>query len=370
MRSSSRLAPRRPAFTLVEMIVVLAIVLALAALAVALAPRMLERQKTQRAAEQIQGAFGIARQWARRAHAPTGIRLLPGRLLPNPVAPIQYYVTELQYIQQPSDFTVQPGLNLNAIDAAHPDPVNVRRIRVTPNGGVNNKVELEPLVQALPPGSPIPADFSGSQGMVNDSNRYRPASPIFGLWPVQMGDYLEVNGGGLMHRILIDPTYNPPSQPFTTTFTSTNGRRLLPGSPLFECDTFFVEPPGFPNAIGYTKEYRIVRRPRILPGEATLQIAQDVAIDLTKSRQLPTANPDGSIDIVFNSSGDVSVAGAADKVILWVRDITRDITQDANTPGDETLITISVRTGKVAAYEVAPLPDRYLFTKDGRSSGL
>src|SRR5207237_3702592 len=99
-RSATRAPSCRHAFTLVEMIVVLAIVLALSALAVALAPRLGERQKTRRAADQLQGWFGIARQWARRAHVPTGIRLLPGRLLPNPVNFNSNYVTELQYIQQ------------------------------------------------------------------------------------------------------------------------------------------------------------------------------------------------------------------------------------------------------------------------------
>src|SRR5438132_10552420 len=144
MRRSARFAPKgRPAFTLVEMIVVLAIVLALSALAVALAPRMGERQKTQRAADQLQGWFGIARQWARRAHVPTGIRLLPGRLLPNPVNFNSNYVTELQYIQQAPDFVVSPGLT--------PDnPPNIRRIQVTASSpGIFDTVVLEPAPAAV-----------------------------------------------------------------------------------------------------------------------------------------------------------------------------------------------------------------------------
>src|SRR5437868_4718647 len=105
MRRSSRWAPnRRPAFTLVELIVALAILLALATLAVSLVPRMAERQKTSRAAAQLQGWTSIARQWARSARVPTGIRLLPGRTLPNAVMPNANYITDLEYIQQPPDF--------------------------------------------------------------------------------------------------------------------------------------------------------------------------------------------------------------------------------------------------------------------------
>jgi prepilin-type N-terminal cleavage/methylation domain-containing protein len=304
----------RPAFTLVEMIVVLALVLLLAALAVALAPRLAERQKTQRGADQLQGWFGVARQWARSARTRTGIRLLPGRLLPNPAAPNPSYVTELQYIQQPLDFVATPGLTPN-------DPVNVRRIQVTASSpGVFKTVVLEPAPAAVI--TPRPGDFSGGFGTQTN------------LWPVQVGDYFQANGGGLMHQI--------------TQVVDAN--TLVLGSSL-------------PTAVGLTKQYRIVRRPRILPGEAALEIAQDVAIDLTRS-QLPSANPDGSIDIVFNPSGSM-IGGSNDKVILWVRDVTQDI----NNPGDQVLITIYIRTGLVAAFEVAPPPDPYLFTR-GQTGGL
>jgi hypothetical protein len=60
------------------------------------------------------------------------------------------------------------------------------------------------------------------------------------------------------------------------------------------------------------------------------------------------------------------VTGINDKIILWVRDVT----QDPKAPGDQTLIAIAVRTGRVAAFQVAPGADPYLFTRDGNFSGL
>jgi type II secretory pathway pseudopilin PulG len=305
------------------LIVVLAIMLALAALVVAMAPRMAERQKTSRAVDQLQGWISLARQWARSARVPTGIRLLPGQVMRDSSGRVLQgnvgYITDLQYIQQPPDFVVSPGFTPT-------DPVNVRRIGTLSPSSLNTVV-LEPAPSAA--SNPRPGNFFGGY---TDAQR--------DLWPVQPGDYFQANGGGLMHRIL-----------------SVTAEALTLETPL-------------PQPINtFTKQYRIVRRPRLLPGEASLQLAQDVAIDLTKSQQVPTANQDGSIDIVFAPSGTV-IVGTNDKIILWVRDVTRDVTQDANTPGDQTLIAIYVRTGLVGAFEIAPPPDPYLFTRDGRSSGL
>jgi type II secretory pathway pseudopilin PulG len=337
MRPSSRLAPRsRPAFTLVEMTVVLIILLGLAAMIVGFAPRMQDTQKVQRGASQLQGWLGVARQWARAARVPTGIRLQPGRVQPNTALPNVNYVTDLQYIQQPPDFVASPGLTPT-------DFPNVRRIQVA-NGSLNASIPSYTLVnlEPIPPRAainPPPGDFSGGYAMSQEN-----------LWPVQSGDYFEANGGGLVHRIdqVLSPT------------------------------TLVLHPPGLPYAItSPTKQYRIIRAPRVLPGEPVLQLPQDVAIDITALPPYPSHSspfspmnpnqPGGPtpIDILFAPSGAVLLAGANDKIILWVRDVSKD----AAAPGDQKLVTISVRTGLVAAYDVAP-GDPYLLTRGGTPTGL
>ena len=235
----------------------------------------------------------------------TGVRLQPQTILPYNGT----FVTDLQYIQQPTDFVVTPSSTPN-------DLINVQPVLTQSNL----------TTVALASQSPT-ATFWGGYTLPTQSN----------LWPVQVGDYFEANGGGLMHQIIsVQP----------------NSLGLL--SPLPQP----INPPG-------TKQYRIVRRPRVLPGEAALSLAQDIVIDLTQSI-LPARNPDGSIDIVFAPSGAVLVTGINDRVIFWVRDVT----QDASTPGDQRLISINVRTGWVGADQVAPPPDPYLFTRSGTSSGL
>src|SRR5437764_15090378 len=103
-RLDIRLVGRQRGFTLVELLVVLALILVLTALAIAFVPRMNERAKVPRAASQLQMWLLIARQWAKRDNVPTGIRLNAGSLYPNPATPNVNYVTTLNYIPQPQPY--------------------------------------------------------------------------------------------------------------------------------------------------------------------------------------------------------------------------------------------------------------------------
>src|SRR2546427_7500521 len=103
-RLDLHIVDRRRGFTLVELLVVLALMLVLAALAVAFVPRMNERAKTPRGVSQLQMWLLVARQWAKRDNIPTGIRLQAGRLYPNPAVPNSSFVSDLQYIQQPAPY--------------------------------------------------------------------------------------------------------------------------------------------------------------------------------------------------------------------------------------------------------------------------
>ncbi len=176
------------------------------------------------------------------------------------------------------------------------------------------------------------------------------------LWPVQPGDYLEIKGGGLPHQ-LVRISNTPP--------------RL---------EVFASNVPPFPYQVTPTEDYRIIREPRLLQGEAPLQLAQDIVIDFApillgpsgpsqpRSVGFPPSNKP-YYDLLFSPSGGVirPVAGG-DKIMLWLRDIT----QDATSPGEQILVTIHLRTGLIAAHPVNTSPpyDWYRFANDPRSSGL
>ena len=312
----SSLTRRRSAgFTLVELLVVVFLILVIATLVVAFAPRLAERQKVPRGASQLQGWLLIAKQRAKRDQLPTGVRLQPDPNNPN-------IYRELQYIQKPDDWTGDP-------------------VQVLP--GSLSTVSLVP---------PRRADFSGGYS-VADQN----------LWPVQVGDYIEIKGGGLVRRI---------------TAVAQNTLTLAPSS-------------AYPYPILPTSDYRIIRAPRPLVGEANLDLPKEIAIqgnttpippnpiDPTMifgsvARQPDAPNPPVPFDILFSPAGPVIGSAVSsyvqgvgsEAVIFWVRDVSLD----SPTDGEPLLLTIYAKTGLIAVHPVSPLPDYFTAVKDGRASGL
>jgi prepilin-type N-terminal cleavage/methylation domain-containing protein len=307
----------RTGFTLIEMLVVLTIVAVLATLLVALAPRFEQQSRAARGAEQLQGWLLNAKSMAKREGHPVGVRLLPSGTT--------NLVSTLQYIEQPDDFIATPGA----------DPVNspqIRRIYTFTQNGLNYAALELPGNQ--PPPVP-PGDFSGGFQQSSD-------------WPVQAGDYLEFFGGGQVHRIIA-------VQATVLQLVSAPANTISQQSP--------------------TAQYRIIRAPRVLKGEDTLQMPQSVAIDLNTNSQYGYGPPQDSItnnyDILFSPSGAVILRAQTNysSIILWVRDTTRDSILD----GEPTLVTTYVRTGFIAAHPVNTSNggnQPFSFALDGRSSGM
>jgi len=67
-------------------------------------------------------------------------------------------------------------------------------------------------------------------------------------------------------------------------------------------------------------------------------------------------NSSGAVDILFSPRGEVITQGlTADKIILWVRDVTQDGGINLNNPlpaGDHSLIVVYTHTGLIAAHQV------------------
>ena len=97
-RTLRHAAGRRPGFTLIEMLVVLAILVTLFGLTVAFLPRVQERERAARGADRLQGWLLIAKQRALRDRTPTGLRLITDPGNPN-------WVRDLEYVQQPDDYS-------------------------------------------------------------------------------------------------------------------------------------------------------------------------------------------------------------------------------------------------------------------------
>src|SRR5262245_21039790 len=92
--------PRRPAFTLTELLVVVGLILVLTSLVLAVSFSTAGQRRVQRGAEQMQGWLLIAKQRAIRDRAPRGVRLVVNRLSDQ-----KQRVTDVIYIDRPEPWT-------------------------------------------------------------------------------------------------------------------------------------------------------------------------------------------------------------------------------------------------------------------------
>lgn len=300
---------RRRGLTLIELLVVVAILGMLASLTLAFLPSLNESNRAARGGSMLQQWLSIAKQQALRDQAPRGVRLLlvkdPATGLP--VNPPQ--VRELQYIEQPEDFTD---------GSIMPDLTDANRLTVL----------FKP-----------PVDLHQGSSSAEE-------------WLVQVGDYLEVLGGGQVHRITeVGADYIKLASRLAFDFTE-------------------------------TANFRILRAPRV-SGDELLTLPESVAIDLQTNNppshptypgfggSIPPLNADGgSIDILFAPSGAVISPNNPpdDFIALWVRDMEDPNGYDPFR-GEPTIIAVYVRSGLAAAHPPKPLPgDVYEFARDGRSS--
>jgi prepilin-type N-terminal cleavage/methylation domain-containing protein len=303
----------RGAFTLIELIVVIALILVLTALGAAFLPRFTDSQNQFRAGDQLSQWLLTARQRAKRDGLPTGVRIL--------FDPLTGLANQVEYVQQPDPYTT--GTCVSLVNNPSPPPGN----SVATFSGV---------------------DFQGAALFVGQ--------PDFGL--VQPGDYLEANGGGSVHYIS-NVIQSPPNPP-----------------------TLVLTNPNIPPLTVPASSYRIIRQPRRLQGEDVQTLPQDMVIDLTnlgtpaalslnvptRTVSLPPPGPSQTfVEIVFSPAGSVIGTGTTSgKIILWVRNTTKPI----GDPGATTLIAVQIRTGFIAAHPISLSADPYLFTEDGKSSGL
>lgn len=280
----------RQAFTLVELLVVIGILLFLIAITALVVPSAVEGQRASQGGVLLQGWLVQAQQRAMLDQAPRGVRLFPDPNNPQ-------FLTRAQFIERPDDFTGP------ASDAS--------RIGTFASGSKIKTYNQPNQVQLTLPGGTAGVTFFGTS-----------------LDPIQPGDYLEVLGGGTMHRInsvgVIDP----------------QNAILTLNSPL-------------PVAISQpTPFFRIERAPR-LQGNEPEPLPAGVGVD-TNTNQIYgnpiPRNSDGSVDILFSPRGEVLNNPGSDKIILWLRDMN----QPSEFGGSPILIVVFVRSGRIGAYPVNP----------------
>jgi type II secretory pathway pseudopilin PulG len=333
VRLRSPLSPR-PAFTLVELIVVIVIIISLAALTILLFPRLQDSQRVNKGVDVVQGQLFLAKQLALRDQLPRGVRLIPD--------PGDNLVHSLQLIEQPLPF-------------------------ILPNSQVTN-VTGSAVVITAPLGTTAPINFPSGA--------------------VQAGDYLDLRPGNDQYT-----TTNPHALHYITGVATTAGSMAVKATMTL---TLASAPSGVTTPCNYSivrsPRPMIGINPVLLPDAVVVDYPSapshpaPVPTVAAGQPQVGSLNlpASGTLDIVFAPSGKVlGAAGANGKIVLWVYDQTTGwtynpltgksvaaVSTSAGTP-EQVLVSVYTQTGSISAQPVnVAAADPYSFVKDGNTSGM
>jgi prepilin-type N-terminal cleavage/methylation domain-containing protein len=273
----------RRGVTLVELLVVMAIITALGALALMIAPGIANQDNTLKGTADVQASLKIAQGMAGAARQPRGVRLI------SPTAGA--IVTELQYLESPPVLVPDPLVLVSKPAPGDTTGVNGPRVEfrydTNANGAVTNRhcyivglnADQEPQVVD---GSTLVLPLLNSFSRIN--------TPI----------------------TVIPATATPPAPRMLEVTLS-----VYPDAALGEGTSY------------RTYHFGLYGPARPLLGEPTIQLPKNIGVDLQlcSPAAMPLAGPPyQNYDIVFAPSGQriatASVPGSS-QVFLWVRDYTK-----------------------------------------------
>jgi type II secretory pathway pseudopilin PulG len=339
--------------TLVELMVVIAIMLVLIALGAAFVPRVSQSQQLSTAIDSLEQWLLSAKVRAKRDGLPTGLRFIP-----DPNNPGMY--SQFVYIQQPDPLVGGTPLGNGQFKGGYLGWITSTATGTTATfGGV---------------------DFTGGQSNI-----------LYNL--VQPYDYLELRDSGVY---LIGATTGGNQLHLGSTVQTPYYNVASSGPPVlyrsaYEVSLTYNDPTIPTHIYSYTGNYRILRQPRPILGENPLQLPGNMLVDVTSQDPgLPNNKPpippqlytnvlasvSGNYDILFSPSGSViDVNSGLGNLYIFVHDLSL-VPNDPNDPdplgtlGRTGLVGVQTRTGFIGAYSVGPAGTPYLYANQGRASGL
>jgi prepilin-type N-terminal cleavage/methylation domain-containing protein len=322
----NRLNRVRRGFTLVELLVAMAVIVVLTGLALVVVPGILDQDRTTDGASLTRQFLMISKNRAGRDGLPRGLRLIVGLDQNNPAKTNPLFVTELQYTESPPVLVSNPNMLARVDYTSYPPPPRLLDPHVamfyttnSATGGnlVSQRCELRNL------------SFDDAVQVIQYSII---ALPTLGTW----------------HRVMNVPA---PVQQTATQYGKLDPTRYVvpvvldvyPDAQLGAASSAPV-PSRSPQTPSWTTfHFGLYGAPRPLLGEPLLQLPKNICIDLSFGVSRPAGTVGVDYDIVFAPSGQVIPTTGAlrgeGQVNLWVRDYTKlaDMTPTTPTPLNPTL---------------------------------
>ncbi len=298
--------PARPAFTLIEMLVVIFIILVLASMMVMITPNASARSQSARAAGTLQGALLYAKNRARMNMLPTGVQINTNTVNNVWVGQGQTMMVQqdtLQFIQSGGDFTSPQSPPQGG--AASPDGVNI-------------------TVAGL-------------------------SMPLTNI--TQQGDYFELAGSGLPHMIagvgatnlsLASPLPGGPVTQLVSYRIMRQPRQLFGEAPVELPQNYSVD---LPNSLAF-----VMGNP-VPPPFSVLFAPSGVLTGIT-----------------IDTTGKPQMGAAYDQVCYVVRDTTQGGAWQV--AGFPTIVVVNGKTGFVTAHPVNLNGNPFAYALGATSSGM
>jgi prepilin-type N-terminal cleavage/methylation domain-containing protein len=321
-----RTTAARGGFTLVEMLVAVAVVIVLSSLALLVVPSALDQDRTTDGASLTRQWLMIAKARAARDQLPRGVRLIVD---PNKPTNLVLLVTEMQYVEVPPLAVPNPAAGSNTATDAF--------VQVTYNLTATGDL-------GTPPRQIFVRNLTASQAAEYASMSY--------LYLPAMGINLPVSVSSAALQ----------TAPYTTTLyvlTLTPARTL-------ELDDLM----GAENQY-LTFHFGLLGGVRPLVGEQIQQLPKGICIDLASSSPAGVTTTD--YDIVFAPNGQVlpvGLVGSNGQINLWVRDLNKSggAAGSFATGGEQQVVSLKAKSGALGVFPIAQGGNPFQFAQQWASA--
>ncbi len=348
-----RYTNKRTGFTLIELMVVMAIIAFLSAMVLLVAPSVLDKDRARDAATQLQGAIQNARMRAMRDGLPRGVRLLVDMQAPTETIPAPSVINGISYspsggtggANPQSLFTkssayqyieVPPWLTFTNLSGTGLNPFLRFDYTLDPGtgtGAIFNQV----LSRTCTIGNLTQAQHTQLKQIVTQAS-LPPFGPILGLPTLNFWTSIDTTKG----NAFVDTTPPPKKFPFSCTIQLS----IYPDAMLGAQTSWLTTIAGAGDITGASGPagtkisgpayFGIYQPPRPLLGEPIITMPLNTTVDLSDGLSQPSFAGLGGYtttgalaipgyDLLFSPSGQLMSPAGFGQVFLWIRNPTKGL---------------------------------------------